>query len=210
MLKVGLTGGIGSGKTAATEQFQQLGITVVDADVVAREVVVPGSPALAQIAEHFGTQILDASGTLDRAQLRQIIFSNPSEKFWLEALLHPLIRTEILHQLGRAQSPYAILVSPLLFETGQHQLVDRTLLIDAPESLQVARASARDNNSVQSIRNIMANQMPRVQKLAMADDVICNDRDLAALQANVVTQHQKYMELAHEQGTTHRENTPDR
>jgi dephospho-CoA kinase len=201
MLKIGLTGGIGSGKTAATEHFQQLGITVVDADVVAREVVVPGTPALAQIVAHFGEQILDASGALDRAQLRQIIFSNPAEKSWLEALLHPLIREEILHQLNQASSPYVILVSPLLFETGQHLLVDRTLLIDAPETLQITRASARDNNSEQSIRNIIASQMPRAQKLAMADDVICNDRDLATLQANVVTQHQKYLELAHEQGT---------
>src|SRR3989338_6241173 len=143
MLKIGLTGGIGSGKTAATDHFQQLGIAVVDADVVAREVVVPGSPALAQIAEHFGAQILDHSGALDRAQLRKIIFSNPSEKSWLETLLHPLIRTEILRQLEQAHSPYAILVSPLLFETGQHLLVDRTLLIDAPEALQVSRATAR-------------------------------------------------------------------
>lgn len=209
MLKIGLTGGIGSGKSAASEHFQHLGITVVDADIVAREVVVPGSPALAQIVAHFGAQILDASGALDRAQLRQIIFAHPAEKSWLEALLHPLIRDEILRQLEQARSPYAILVSPLLFETGQHLLVDRKLLIDAPESLQIARACARDNNSEQSIRNIMASQMPRAQKLAMADDVICNDRDLASLQANVVTLHHTYLDLAHEQGDSYCE-TSDR
>jgi dephospho-CoA kinase len=209
MFKIGLTGGIGSGKTAATDYFQQLGIDVVDADVVAREVVVPGTPALAHIAEHFGAQILDTSGALDRAQLRQIIFSNPAEKAWLEALLHPLIRDEILRQLNRARSPYAILVSPLLFETEQHLLVDRSLLIDAPEALQLARASSRDHSSEQTIRSIMASQMPRAQKLAMADDVICNDRDLATLHAQVAALHTTYLKLAHDYPQSPHRQMPD-
>ena len=199
MWTVGLTGGIGSGKSAASALFEQYGICVVDADIVAREVVEPGRPALTKISEHFGSDILNTHNQLDRAKLRTIIFSNPDEKKWLEALLHPLIRQEIIHQLQHAHSPYAILVSPLLFETDQHKLVNRTLLIDLPEELQLKRAALRDNSNREQIRNIMATQMSRECKIGKADDIISNLHDFAYLREEVERQHLHYLELAHEQ-----------
>ena len=199
MWTVGLTGGIGSGKSAASALFEQYGICVVDADVVAREVVEPGTSALTQITEHFGSEILNTQMQLDRAKLRTIIFSNPEEKDWLEHLLHPLIRKEIAYQLEHAHSPYAILVSPLLFETDQHQLVSRTLLIDLPEALQVERASQRDNSDAQEIKKIMANQLSRECKIDKADDIISNLHDFEYLREEVERQHLHYLELAHEQ-----------
>jgi len=199
MWTVGLTGGIGSGKSAASALFEQFGICVIDADVVAREVVEPGRPALATIAEHFGPDILDARAKLDRSKLREIIFSNPDEKNWLESLLHPLIREEITSQLKRAHSPYAILVSPLLFETDQHQLVNRTLLIDLPKKLQLSRAAARDNSNIEQIQKIIENQLSRECKIDKADDIISNMQDFAYLREEVERQHLHYLELAHEQ-----------
>jgi len=199
MWTVGLTGGIGSGKSAASALFEQFGICVVDADVVAREVVEPGTLALARIAEHFGLDILDAHAKLDRSKLRSIIFSNPSEKEWLESLLHPLIRNEITNQLKHAHSPYAILVSPLLFETDQHQLVNRTLLIDLPEALQRSRATERDNSSSEQIQKIIDNQLSRECKIDKADDIISNMHDFAYLREEVERQHLHYLELAYEQ-----------
>ncbi len=199
MWTVGLTGGIGSGKSAASALFEQFGICVVDADVVAREVVEPETPALQEIIEHFGSNILDSHHRLDRTQLRSIIFSKPAEKEWLEKLLHPLIRKEIIHQLQHAHSPYAILVSPLLFETDQHKLVSRTLLIDLPEELQLERAAHRDNSEPEQIRKIMANQLSRECKIDKADDIISNLHDFAYLREEVERQHLHYLELAHEQ-----------
>ncbi len=198
-LVIGLTGGIGSGKTAASDEFQHLGIAVVDADIVAREVVEPGQPALREIASHFGPDILTKEGLLDRAALREIIFSSKGQKQWLESLLHPIIRTEIKQQLVSSSSPYAILVSPLLFETDQSELVSRILLIDVPVELQLARASQRDNNSREQIQKIIASQLPREYKLAHANDVICNDQCLDYLKQQVHQQHQTYLELAREQ-----------
>ena len=141
---VGLTGGIGSGKTAASDWFAAQGIVVVDADLVSRQVVEPGRPALARIREHFGDTVLQADGSLDRAALRNIVFAAPDERRWLEQLLHPLIAQEIVRQLAAAGSPYALLVSPLLFETGQKAFVKRTLLVDVPAEVQRARTAARD------------------------------------------------------------------
>ena len=198
-LIIGLTGGIGSGKTAASDEFQALGIAVVDADVVAREVVEPGQPALRKIADHFGKHILLSDGALDRAALREIIFSSEEDKRWLEALLHPIIRTEIKRQLCEAKSPYSILVSPLLFETDQAELATRTLLIDVPVSLQIERASKRDRNTTKQIQKIIDSQLPRENKLKLADDVICNDHDLEHLTNQVRLQHQTYLELSLEQ-----------
>lgn len=198
-LVIGLTGGIGSGKTAASDEFQALGISIVDADIVAREVVQPGRPALDEIAKHFGKTILNEEGSLDRAALRQIIFSSKEEKQWLEALLHPIIRAEIKLQLTEATSSYVILVSPLLFETDQAELVNRTLLIDIPVSIQIERASKRDQNSADQIKKIIENQMPRDYKLQLADDVINNDQDIAHLINQVHLKHQIYLELASEQ-----------
>jgi dephospho-CoA kinase len=192
---VGLTGGIGSGKSAAADYFRSLGITVVDADVCARIVVEPNKPALKTIAEHFGQEIIQTDGTLDRAALRQKIFADDAERKWLEALLHPLIFEEIWTQLQFATSPYAILESPLLVEAGQQAICQRTLVIDAPEALQLARATARDNNSAAQVKAIMAAQASREQRLAKADDVIVNDRDLAHLHTQVETLHQQYLSL---------------
>lgn len=199
MLIIGLTGGIGSGKTAASDIFASLGVNVVDADIVAREVVDPGRPALSEIAMHFGKDILLDNGHLDRAQLRSIIFSQASEKEWLENLLHPLIRQEIKTQLAQSTSQYAILVSPLLLETDQSQIVDRILLIDVPPNIQIERATQRDNNSSQQIQKIINSQLPRDAKISKSDDVICNDQSLIELKNKVIDQHAFYLELAHEQ-----------
>jgi len=199
MWTVGLTGGIGSGKSAASALFEQHGICVVDADVVAREVVGSETPALGKIAEHFGADILDTHGKLDRAKLRAIIFSKLDEKKWLENLLHPLIREEIKKKLNNAYSPYAILVSPLLFETDQHLLVNRTLLIDLPEALQRSRAAKRDNSNAEQIQKIIDNQLSRECKIDRADDIISNMHDFAYLREEVDRQHLHYLELAHEQ-----------
>jgi len=196
MLIIGLTGGIGSGKSAASALFSQHDIDVVDADIVAREVVEPGTPALKQISQHFGPKLINKDGTLDRGQLRDIIFSTPDERNWLEQLLHPMIREEILCQLGDVKSPYAILVSPLLFETNQHELVTRSLLIDIPVELQIERASNRDNTAKNQIKKIIASQLSRECKIARASDIICNDQDLAHLEREVKKQHLRYLELA--------------
>ena len=199
MLIIGLTGGIGSGKTAASDIFESLGVNVVDADIVAREVVEPEKPALNKIAKHFGKDILQDDGHLDRAQLRSIIFSQPLEKEWLENLLHPLIRQEIQAQLGQSTSQYAILVSPLLLETDQSKIVNRILLIDVPPNIQIERAAQRDNNSRQQIQKIIDSQLPRDVKISKSDDVICNDQSFAELEKKIIEQHAFYLELAHEQ-----------
>ncbi|HEY9034982.1 MAG TPA: dephospho-CoA kinase, partial [Pseudomonadales bacterium] len=158
MYIVGLTGGIGSGKTAVSDRFQQKGITIVDADLCSRVVVEKGRPALDAIRQHFGDSILTASGELDRAALRQRIFADPDEKAWLEQLLHPLIAEETFRQLESAQSPYVMLVSPLLIESGQDALCDRVLVVDVPESVQLSRTMQRDDNDEQQVRRIMQSQ----------------------------------------------------
>jgi dephospho-CoA kinase len=193
---VGLTGGIGSGKSEVSARFEQLGITVVDADIIARQVVEPGSSALEQIAKHFGTAILTKDGVLDRKKLRSIIFEKPSEKSWLENLLHPIIRAETVAQLNRSQSPYTILSSPLLLETNQHELVDRILVVDADERLQVSRASARDSMSPENIQKIMQSQLSRTARCAKANDIIHNHGDLRELQDQVGSLHARYLHLA--------------
>lgn len=193
---IGLTGGIGSGKTAASDYFKQLGITVVDADVVARLVVAKGSPALASIAQHFGDSVLHSNGELHRAQLRDIIFQDPAQKQWLEQLLHPLIRQTIEQQLTEATGPYAIFVSPLLLETNQHQLCDRILVIDVPEATQLQRACGRDHNNPAQIQRIIDSQISRQQRLALADDVVDNSQDIAALQQKLAKLHRHYLTLS--------------
>lgn len=193
---VGVTGGIGSGKTAVSDRFAELGIVVVDADVASRVIVEPGRPALAKIAEHFGSDILQTDGTLDRAKLRTAVFKDPAERKWLEALTHPLIREEILSGLRNATSPYALLVSPLLVESGQNQLTQRVLVVDVPEELQLQRTVKRDNNSPDQVKAIMAAQASRQQRLDSADDVIVNDGSLEQLHQQVDTLHQKYLEMS--------------
>lgn len=199
-LIVGLTGGIGSGKSEACVRFAKRGILIVDADIVAREVVQPGCDALKQIQEHFGKDITEPDGSLNRSKLRDIIFADPTEKKWLESLLHPLINTTIRRKLSEAQSDYAILASPLLLETQQFQLVDRILVIDASEQLQIERASHRDNNNEAQIKAIMQTQLSRQERCARANDIIQNHGDIDELEAQVEKLHQLYLELA--QSTT--------
>ncbi|MFN3585992.1 MAG: dephospho-CoA kinase [Moraxellaceae bacterium] len=196
MFVIGLTGGIGSGKTLATDHFARLGITIVDADVAARIVVAPGQPALAEIAEAFGADMLLPDGQLDRPRLRQRVFSDPEARRRLEAITHPRIAAEIARQLGASQSPYTILVSPLLFESGQVRFVQRTLLIDADPALQRARAAARDNTSPEQIDAIMAAQMSREERQRRADDILLNNGEPAALHAAIEALHARYLELA--------------
>ena len=198
MFVVGITGGIGSGKTAATDRFAKLGIEIIDADVAARKVVEPGTPALKAIKGHFGPQILLATGELDRPALRQIIFSNNEEKKWLESLLHPLIGEEIMNGLQASRSPYAIFSSPLLFESGQEAICNRVLLVDVPMALQLERTMQRDDNDEAQVKRIIDSQMQREQRLAKADDIICNDRDLSYLYNEVDTLHHQYLQLAKE------------
>jgi len=193
---LGLTGGIGSGKSAASQWFESQGIAVVDADIVAREVVDIGQPALQQIQQAFGDWVLLEDGSLNRRALREHIFHSPEARKTLENITHPAIRTSILQQLHAAQSPYAILVSPLLFETNQHELTQHTLLIDAAIELQIQRASQRDGQNVEQIQKIIAAQMPREQKCAMADDIVLNDGELEHLYAHLTPLHEKYLQMA--------------
>lgn len=192
---VGLTGGIGSGKSEVSSRFKKLGIDVIDADVVARQVVEIGRPALNDIAEHFGQAILNSDKSLNRQQLREIIFNSPAEKTWLENLLHPIIREEIIHQLKKANSHYAILSSPLLLETNQNELVDRVLVVDTREVLQLERASKRDKSKIGEIEKIIATQISRSDRCAKADDIISNHGDLNELDIEVRKLHQYYLEL---------------
>ncbi len=192
---LGLTGGIGSGKSAVAEHFANLGVHTVDADQAARWVVEPGRTALLQIAQHFGDGILLPTGELNRAALRERIFADPAERQWLERLLHPLIRSEIADHLARADSPYAIMVSPLLIESGQYRTVDRVLVVDVPEVLQIARTVARDQASEEQVRAILKVQAAREERLRHADDVLVNDRDLSWLRSEVERLHHFYLQL---------------
>lgn len=196
MLVVGLTGGIGSGKSTVANYFAELGIDIIDTDQLAREVVAPGTPALIKITEHFGKEILDPKHQLNRKKLGDIVFKNPAERKWLEQLLHPLIREKMQQHIQQAQSSYCIAVIPLLIETQPNKLVDRILIIDSPENLQITRAQQRDNLTQQQITTILKAQATREQRLAAADDVILNDKDLNHLKQQVLQLHKKYLGLA--------------
>ena len=195
MFILGLTGGIGSGKSAASAYFRNQGIVVVDADIVAREVVEPGQPALLAIKQRYGSEALHDDGTLNRAWLRAKVFAEPDERKLLESQTHPRIRDSIIAQLKAATSPYAILESPLLFESGQSELVARTLVIDVPEEIQVERASSRDGNEEEQIRRIIAAQIPRSERLQRADDAVDNSGNLEALYSQLEPLHQSYLQL---------------
>lgn len=193
---LGLTGGIGSGKSAAASHFGSLGVHLVDADQAARWVVEPGRPALAHIVDRFGEQILQDSGQLDRAALRTRIFQAPEERQWLEQLLHPLIREEIRNVLDEARSPYAILVSPLLVESAaQREMARRVLVVDVPEQVQIQRTVQRDQVPEEQVRAILQAQASREERLRHAHDVLVNDRDLAWLQREVERLHEFYLTL---------------
>jgi len=190
MFVVGLTGGIGSGKSAATAVFEDLGIDVVDADLASREAVLPGSKALDQIQKKFGNEILLEDQSLNRAKLREIIFDNSEDKTWLEQLLHPEIRHIIQSKLENSSSEYVILVSPLLFETDQHEFCNTTILIDSSLNSQVSRTSKRDSVSEDSVKKIISAQMSRDDKLKIAKIVINNDDSLEQLESNVKKVHE--------------------
>ena len=190
MFVVGLTGGIGSGKSAATAIFEDLGIDVVDADLASREAVLPGSKALDQIQKKFGNEILLEDQSLNRARLREIIFDNSEDKTWLEQLLHPEIRHIIQSKLENSSSEYVILVSPLLFETDQQEFCNTTILIDSSLNSQVSRTSKRDSVSEDSVKKIISAQMSREDKLKIAKIVINNDDSLEQLESNVKKVHE--------------------
>ena len=196
MYIIGLTGGIGSGKTTVGNCFSQLGINVINADIAARKVVEKGSPALTQIVEFFGQQSLLENGTLNRAFLREEIFNDTNKREWVEALLHPLIQTWIKQALENSSSAYTILESPLLLETDQHRLADRILVVDIPKELQIQRSGQRDGNNKQQIQAIMDAQLSREERLKQADDIIDNSDPLEGLPSKVETLHQTYLKLA--------------
>lgn len=200
-LTVGLTGGIGSGKSAVSQRFANLGITIVDADEIAREVVLPGQSALASIVARFGDKVIIPAGKLqqgelNRAELRSIIFTDPDAKHWLESLLHPLIKNITLSRLAQAESAYTILSSPLLLETQQDYLVNRILVVDTSEELQVLRTSSRDQSSADVIDAIIKSQISRHERLIRADDIIENSGSLTQLDNQVFKLHQFYLSLA--------------
>lgn len=192
-LIVGITGGIGSGKSAVTQRFEQHDITVVDADLAARVIVAPGRPALAAIAEHYGADILQPDGCLDRAALRGRVFSDARERAWLEQLTHPLIGQEIVDQIEASRSPYTILSSPLLLETSQRDLVNCVVVVDVPEDIQLRRTMQRDSNDEAQVKRIMAAQISRADRLAQADIVIDNSRSLSELDSLVEELHKEFL-----------------
>jgi len=195
-LVIGLTGGIGSGKSTCAALFSALGVPVIDADELAHALVAPGEPALADIVTEFGPEYLATDGTLDRGKLRQLVFAEPASRHRLEAILHPLIRNNIIKLVNTATAPYCIVSIPLLLETGQTDLVDRILVIDIPEALQLSRTAARDRVAMDEIRPVLETQADRSTRLAAADDVISNAGSLDELAANVQALHQKYLSLS--------------
>jgi len=196
MYIIGLTGGIGSGKSTVANCFSQLGIDIVNADEAARHVVEKGSPALSKIATHFGSKARLEDGTLNRAFLRKEIFEHPDKRQWLEELLHPLIKTWIQEALENSSSSYTILESPLLLETNQHTLADRILVVDVPEEIQISRAMQRDGNNKQQIEAIIDTQISREERIKRADDIIDNSGSSESLPEKVQALHQTYLQLA--------------
>lgn len=195
-LLVGLTGGIGSGKTAASDLFANLGIDVVDADVLARNALHLNSPLLSRVFNHFGEQLKLPDGSLDRAALRGIIFNDSTAKTWLENLIHPWVKKCVINALNETTSVYALLSSPLLIESGQAKLADRLLVVDLPEAVQISRTASRDNNSPELVKKIIEQQINRSARLSLADDIIDNSGDLNHLKKQVNSLHTKYLELA--------------
>jgi len=193
-----MTGGIGSGKTTVANGFKTLGVPVIDADQLARELVAPGQPALAEIIAVFGKDCISRDGQLNRAHIRQEIYSDAGLKYRLEAILHPKIRQRIRTLLADIHEPYCIVVIPLLLETQQTDLVDRVLVVDTPEKEQLARVAARDSLSHNTIMAIMQTQADRGTRLQAADDIIVNNSDLASLTERILELHTQYMDISHD------------
>lgn len=196
MLVVGLTGGIGSGKSTVAKLFNERGVPIIDADIAARTVTAPDQPAFLSITEHFGPSIVLPNGTLDRAKLRTIIFSDPAQRLWLEKLLHPLIEKEMARQIQQVSTSYCIAVIPLLFEAAFYSFVNRILVVDTPEALQIERASQRDSRSRADIEAIIQSQISRKDRIARAHDIIKNEGSLDDLIQQVDMLHTMYTYLA--------------
>jgi dephospho-CoA kinase len=192
-LVIGITGGIGSGKTTVANLFSSLGVPVIDADELARQVVTPGQPAYEEIVQFFGPTVVSESGELDRRQLRERVFSNPENRTHIENIIHPRVYAQMNRQLDRLDVPYAIVVVPLLIETGGRDLVNRVLVVDSPENLQIARTTRRDGTTSAAVEKILSAQMDRTSRLSAADDVIENDASEEALKEAVCELHQKYL-----------------
>lgn len=199
---IGLTGGIGSGKTTVANLFAAQQIEIIDADIVAREVVEPGSAGLQAIVEKLGSDILLTDGTLNRSKLREAIFSDNQLKEWLNQLLHPMIREKMQQDIAAAQSPYCLLVVPLMVENNLQAMTDRLLVVDVDEEIQIARTQQRDNVPAEQVRSILASQASREQRLAAADDVICNNGNGDNLEQQVTKLHQEYLALSRQQNNT--------
>ena len=196
MLRIGLTGGIGSGKSAVAKLFAALGVPIIDADAIARKIVAPGLPAYDDIIRAFGEQILEDDRQINRELLRSRIFDNPQERKRLEMILHPRIRAEIQTQADRLRAPYCVIVIPLLVETGQQDLIDRVLLVDTEEDKQIQRVTQRNGLSASEVRKILASQASREDRLERAHDVIENNADLGHLAAEVERLHRNYLGLS--------------
>jgi len=200
-LVVGLTGGIGSGKSAAADEFARLGAAVVDTDLIAHELTAPGGGAIAQLRQQFGSGFIDADGAMDRKRMRELVFEDPAAKQRLESILHPLIRAEsqrqVAHAFAARKAPYVVLVVPLLVESaGYRERVGRVLVVDCPEALQVARVRQRNALAEDAVRRIIASQIQRESRLAAADDIIDNSGSISAMQQQVRSLHEKYLALA--------------
>ena len=193
MLRIALTGGIGSGKTTVANLFAKHGVDIIDSDVIARDVVRPGTKALQQLIDYFGPQILSTQGELDRSQLGQIIFHNAEKKAYLEQLLHPLIREHMEQAIAHSQSPYCIAVIPLLIEKKSSHHYDRILVVDCDKAQQINRTLSRDHRDRKTIEAIITQQASREQRLAIADDVIENNNNLSTIQGKVHELHQYYL-----------------
>lgn len=194
--RVGLTGGIASGKTAVAGMFAALGVPVIDTDLIAREIVSPGSPALQDIAAVFGTGVLQADGSLDRRKLREIVFADPARRRQLEAITHPRIGAAMEAQCAQAGGPYQIVVVPLLLESGFDRHVDRVLVVDCPEDVQLGRLMMRDGEGLLRARQLLAAQLNRAGRLSRADDVVDNSGDLATTRQRVIALDARYRVLA--------------
>ncbi|MFI3310363.1 dephospho-CoA kinase [Ewingella allii] len=193
---VALTGGIGSGKSTVADSFARHGVSIVDADVIARQVVEPGQPALQALIDHFGNEIAHDDGSLNRGALRQKIFTHPEEKQWVNQLLHPLIHARTRELFAAATTPYLLWVVPLLVENGLHSVADRVLVVDVSEQTQLARTIQRDGISLQQAQSILSAQATRQQRLACADDIIDNNGGAETLEPRVASLHSRYLELA--------------
>lgn len=196
MYTVGLTGGIASGKNAATDIFAELGIEIIDADIISREIVEPGQPALKEIEATFGPEAICEDGTMNRPYMRELVFSDDEKRDLLNAITHKRIIETMFHRAELSKSPYCILSVAILIEIGVADLVDRVVVVDVPEEVQVERLMARDNQSEQQSRNILNAQMPRQERLNRADDVIDNTSSLEGLRERITALHQQYLQLA--------------